>query len=286
MNYTFLLCGLRVRFEVPWELRISPESKPFLFSGGELCKPDLTVRFSLADGLSMPEGGVWNINSYYVSSEQEHRIWHCPIRTMPPYCCVVWNKNEPKVVNCIVARGQEKQIEFTKNLVDLLGLEMFLLHFGGLILHSSVVSWNGKGILFSAPSGTGKSTQAALWEEYLGSSTLNGDRAGIRCADGIWTAYGLPFAGTSGIYKNEDVPVTAIVLLKQGPDNIISRVSPMEAFRRLLPECSARRWDRGFMDQLIGILSALIQAVPIYQLECRPDKEAVYLLRDTLMKEE
>lgn len=286
MNYTFLLCGLRVQFEVPWELRISPESRPFLVAPEVSVKPDLRVRFSFADSLSLPAGGIWNIDSYYVTNDQERRIWHCPIRGMPPFCSVVWNKNEPETVNIVVARGQENQIEFTKNLVDLLGLEMFLLHFGGLILHSSVVAWDGKGILFSAPSGTGKSTQAALWEQHMGSRTLNGDRAGIRFADGRWTAYGLPFAGTSGIYCNESVPIRVIVLLKQGPENVISRVTPMEAFRRLLPECSARRWDRGFMDQLIGVLTALIQSVPIYQLECRPDKEAVQLLRDTLTKED
>ena len=59
----------------------------------------------------------------------------------------------------------------------------------------------------------------------------------------------------------------------------------MEAFRRMLPECSARRWDSDFMNRLIGVLSALVTDVPVYQLACRPDREAVELLRDTIMKE-
>ena len=120
----------------------------------------------------------------------------------------------------------------------------------------------------------------------MNSSTLNGDRAGIRRDDGVWTAWGLPFAGTSGIYRNESVPIRAIVLLGQSKNNTISKVQPMDAFKRLLPECNARRWDTNFMDRLISILFSVISEVPVYQLDCRPDQEAVELLRDTLLKDE
>ena len=120
----------------------------------------------------------------------------------------------------------------------------------------------------------------------MGSRTLNGDRAGLRCCGGIWQAWGLPVAGTSGIYRNESVAIRAVVLLRQGPQNILMPARPADAFKRMLPECSARRWDAEFMDRLIGILSALIGEIPVYRLECRPDLEAVTLLRDAIMKEE
>ena len=286
MKYNYRICGLRVCFDIPWPLKITTESSPFLISPEDTCAPDLMVRFCVAEDLSLPgQGGVWNINAYYCACEQELRIWHCPVRGMLPFCCVIWRKDRPGSVECLVARGQEEQIAYTKNLTDLLGLEAFLLHFGGLILHSSLVDWGGRGILFCAPCGTGKSTQAELWETHMGSRTLNGDRAGIRCENGTWRAWGLPFAGTSGIYRNESVPVRAVVLLRQGPENILTPVRPPEAFRRMLPECSARRWDSDFMNRLIGVLSALVTDVPVYQLTCRPDREAVELLRDTIMKE-
>ena len=287
MNYDFLLCGIRVRFEVPWELKATNDTRPFLVeSGNEFQAPDMTVQFHPTEDLSIPDrNGFWAIDSYYVFDGNKQWTYHCTYRGKPPYCCVEWDRNKPHVLNCTYRKGEEHQIEFTRNLINLMGLEMFLLNFGGLLLHSSVVNWKGKGILFSAPSGTGKSTQADLWERYKGSCTINGDRAGIRQADGVWNAYGLPFAGTSGIYRNESVPIKAIVLLKQAPVNRINPVTPMEAFRKLMPECSARRWEPGFMDRLIGILSALVQAVPVYLLECRPDEEAVQVLYDTIMKD-
>lgn len=287
MNYDFLFCGLHLRFEVPWELEVTNENRPFLVeSGNDSQTPDMRVHFYPTEDLRIPEGkGFWAIDSYHVSEGNIQRIYHCPYRGQPPYCCVEWDFDNPQVVNCTYLEGEGYRIEFTRNLVELLGLEMFLLNFGGLILHSSVVNWQGNGILFSAPSGTGKSTQADLWEKYKGSCTINGDRAGIRKANGVWNAYGLPFAGTSGIYRNELVPIKAIVLLKQAPVNSITPVTTMEAFRKLMPECSARRWNPDFMDRLIGILSALVQAVPVYLLECRPDEEAVQVLYDTIMKD-
>lgn len=284
MYYDYLICGLRVRFAVPWLLTVTEESRPFLTeSEGE---PHLTVRFSAVDALELPEnGGIWRINSCFQTQDGVLRVWHCPVRGEMPYCCVVWDPAHPEVVRCTYLRGQEEQIAYTKNLLMLLGLESFLLQFDGLLLHASLVDWQGRGILFCAPSGTGKSTQARLWEQCMGSRTLNGDRAGIRCAEGQWRAWGLPYAGSSGIYCNESVPIRAIVLLRQGEENRLTPAPGMEAFRRLLPECNARRWDAGFMERLMGLLSDLVREVPMYQLECRPEPQAVALLRDELLKE-
>ena len=95
----------------------------------------------------------------------------------------------------------------------------------------------------------------------------------------------MPFAGTSGIYRNESVPIAAIVTLAQGPENVIRRLRPMEAVRKLLPECSCRRWDSNFMNAMLDLLLQLVQEIPVYLLECRPDEGAVNLLHDTLVKD-
>ena len=282
MNYDYLICGLRVRFELPWELKITAESAPFLTAPGSETA-DLTLRFAEAARLPvMADGGTWNTDAYYLPGNGKQYIWHCPTRSDPPYCCVVWCGND---VTCYYEKGQEKQISYTKNLLEMLGLERFLLQFDGILLHASLICWEGKGILFCAPSGTGKSTQASLWEAHLGSQTLNGDRAGIRQENGVWTAWGLPFAGTSGIYRNQSVPIRAVVLLQQAAGNEIVSVSPVEAFKALLPQCNARRWDGAFMEQLTKLLSDFVLAVPFYRLACRADVGAVELLRDVLIKE-
>ena len=59
---------------------------------------------------------------------------------------------------------------------------------------ASFIRWQGRGILFSAPSGTGKSTQANLWVQHQGAEVINGDRAALRQVGGRWQAFGLPYA--------------------------------------------------------------------------------------------
>lgn len=285
MYYNYSICGIHIRVEVPYPLTITEESIPFLRE--EDGKWDLCFRFTPVSEIQPPAREIpWTINSKFLSTAEGHDAYHCAVRSRPPYCHVRWRKEQPELLLCEYVPEGKSEIAFTGNLIQLLGLEMVLLQRDGLILHASLVRWRGRAILFSAPSGTGKSTQASLWQQYMGSETLNGDRAGLRYVDDGWRAYGLPFAGTSGIYRNESAPLGAIVLLAQGPENVIRKVRPAEAMAKLFPECSARREDPAFMGRLLEILSGLIMQIPVYRLECRPDQGAVQLLHDTIMEEE
>ena len=104
---------------------------------------------------------------------------------------------------------------------SLFALDRRMIERGGLILHCAYIEHHGKGILFSAPSGVGKSTQAALWEKYRNSVTVNGDRALLRKKEGKWLACAWPVCGSSQICKRVDVPVHAIVMLCQGKKNSV-----------------------------------------------------------------
>ena len=119
---------------------------------------------------------------------------------------------------------------------SLFALDRRMIEYGGLILHCAYINHQGKGILFSASSGTGKSTQAALWEKYRGSEIVNGDRALLRKKEGTWLACGWPVCGSSDICKRMDISVYAIVMLRQGKDNSVVRLSPAKAFRQLYPQ--------------------------------------------------
>ena len=55
---------------------------------------------------------------------------------------------------------------------SLFALERRMLQKDSFILHSAYIRHRGRAILFSAPSGTGKSTQASLWAQYAGAAFL------------------------------------------------------------------------------------------------------------------
>lgn len=279
-EYTLNFMNLHIRLEAPFEIKICNESAPFL-SHSTAC--DTRVVFQLTDALPiMPSDGCWVEDMYYTRLDLLPAVFVRNYPTLPPYAVFQY---EPRLVRCICLRDSVRRINESSSLLNLIGLEKILLDNSGFLLHSSFIRYQGKGILFSAPCGTGKSTQANLWEKYRRSDTLNGDRAGIRSGNGHWTAYGMPFAGTSGIYRNESAPIAAIVTLAQGSENIIRKLRPMEAIRKLLPECSCRRWDSEFMNKMLDLLSQLVQQLPVYLLECRPDQGAVNLLHETLRKD-
>lgn len=273
--------NMTIRLAAPFEIRVGVESRPFFTENSS--DYDVSVVFRPVDKLpDSPDGGIWEMDMYYTFLDGSPAIF---VRNRPdeqPYALFHHQKDE---IACLYLRYSEKWIRDTNGILNHVGLEKILLDNQAFLLHSSFIRYRGRGILFSAPSGTGKSTQADLWEKFRGSDTLNGDRAGVRCIDGAWTAFGMPFAGTSGIYRNESAPLTAIVTLAQGPENVIRRLRPMEAVRKLLPECSCRRWDPAFMNGMLDLLLQLVSQVPVYHLECRPDEGAVNLLHDTLEKD-
>ena len=158
---------------------------------------------------------------------------------------------------------------------------------GGIVIHGSLVlKPDGRAIVFSGPSGIGKSTQAELWRKYRGARVINGDRALLVADSGSVTANGVFFAGTSGICENASGPLEAIILLRQGKANAISRAEGRRVFAELLNQCSYYPWDAENMSAVTEVLSEIMTAVPVYELSCLPDASAAELLEKTLKEAE
>ena len=187
--------------------------------------------------------------------------------------------------------GSSVRIEFAesyrgkisaKNAIEESGIFRMLAEHGGVVLHSSyIITQRGEALLFSAPSGTGKSTQAELWRSYAGARVINGDRALVKAENGV-TANGILFSGTSGISENVTAPLRAIVLLRQSEKNEIRSVSGKEAFMRLLPQCSYYPDEEENLRIVTGILAEIISAVSVYDFGCVPDESAVSALSEVL----
>lgn len=155
--------------------------------------------------------------------------------------------------------------------------------FGRMILHASLIKSAFGGLLFAGPSRIGKSTQADLWHKSEGAQLLNGDKPILAKNDrGNWLAYGSPYAGSSRIYVNSCVPVRAIIMLKQGKCNEISRLNTAQAFRRLYENLIVNVWDRNFIHMVCDLATDLVKKVPVYELVCTKDTRAVQVVKRTL----
>ena len=152
-------------------------------------------------------------------------------------------------------------------------------------IHASVVTHQGKSILFLGESGTGKSTHTRLWlNHFPDTELLNDDSPFIRVeADGSIRAYGSPWSGKTPCYKNKQTPIVAFVRLSQAPCNRIRRLKGVEAIGALLPSCPlAFAYDKGLSESIYAILSHTLQQLPVYHLECLPDVNAAQLVYSTL----
>ncbi len=146
---------------------------------------------------------------------------------------------------------------------------------GTLEMHASVTVKDGKGYLFLAKSGTGKSTHSRMWLENIpGTHLLNDDNPVVRFIDGKTIVYGTPWSGKTPCYKNEEYPVGAFVRINRAPRNSISRMSLPEAFASVSSSSSGLRAIKGMGDGLFETISRIVQDVPCYLLDCLPDREA------------
>ncbi len=183
-----------------------------------------------------------------------------------------------------VRQDATQHMAFGSRLGGIMNGEELLLRHDALVLHSSLVSYKGRGILFSGPSGVGKSTQAALWENTFGATILNGDRAVIRRREQGFMAAGSPWCGSSGIYSREQVPVDAIILLRQGKENRIFLAEPKIAFREIYSQCIVHDWDIYFVDRICDLVGELVRQVPVYILSCLPDSSAPIVTEKILFR--
>lgn len=149
-------------------------------------------------------------------------------------------------------------------------------------MHASYIDWNGQAILFAAASGTGKSTQAALWERYAGAEILNGDRVLLREREQIWNAYGYPCCGSSDICVNRNLPLRAIVILEQGSENQVSEIPAGEKIRTLLAGIEVYRWSIREIDKALELAEQIARKVPVVKFVCRPEEGAVTVLKNYL----
>ena len=167
-----------------------------------------------------------------------------------------------------------------------MGLEFLMALNRRVILHSSYIAWKGKGIVFSAPSGTGKSTQAELWRKHRpGTEIINGDRSILTCERGIPEVYGLPLCGSSGIAVNKSFPLGAVVVLRQAKTNTVRRLGVREAVSLIYSECGRSLWDRDAAANVLDVVSEIAESVPVYCLSCLPHSSAVDAMERALRED-
>lgn len=150
-----------------------------------------------------------------------------------------------------------------------------ILAFNGFVLHAAAVLYKDGVYLFSAPSGIGKSTHAAIWEKALGARVINDDKPAIRCIDGDFYAYGTPWCGSGRKTLDMKGRVRALYFIRRAEENSVKRLS-QDKSAYLLFESTMRPDTDKDMDALFSTLDAFLKSVPVYALDCNTEDEAAH----------
>lgn len=157
----------------------------------------------------------------------------------------------------------------------------------GIVFHCSAVMVDGEAYVFTAPSGTGKSTHTRLWREMLGDKAvmINDDKPIVRYIDGEFYVYGTPWNGKHHLDTNTRAKLKAICAIRQAKENVIERASTQEMLITIMNQ-TIRPTDITQMDKLLVLIDKMLKQVDLYKLGCNISREAAETSYNAMVKGE
>lgn len=252
----------------------------------EKTEADYTYDFSIEEKLSEVRGEcIYKDASKRIYQDGEARIQYTGVVKDSVEKAYIRSESIGNLTSVQIKRKELPDRITSKVVLNALGIESLIFKTGGFILHSSFINVDGKAILFTAPSGAGKSTQAELWENFRHSEIINGDRAVIQIRNEEIVACGIPFSGSSQYCKKETLPIAAIVYLEQAPETTIKPMQGIQAFRKIWEQITLPVWETKAVERISERLAVILNKIPVYHLSCTPDESAVIALEKELEKE-
>lgn len=280
-NITYTIADITLSFQTQKPITVADGFQPFCTEK----QPDYVIEFKEVPVLrDFPEELLYEGISFVVAADAEggyYRRFRDAANENVPYAIGIYDWLNKHITIEYLPYGQQF-IQESGNSFFHIAWEALLMHEHRMMLHSACVDTPFGGLLFSGPSGIGKSTQADLWCRYADGRLLNGDRTILYLADDGWRGYGSPYAGSSKCYLNESCNIRAIIFLQQASECGLKRMDSAEGFRRIYACLTINSWDADYVSAACDFVMALSADVPVYELACTPDYTAVKMLQDEL----
>lgn len=150
-----------------------------------------------------------------------------------------------------------------------------MLKYDAMLMHCAAISVDNEAYLFTAVSGTGKTTHISLWKKKFKEKCIvvNGDKPILRLIDGNFYVCGTPWRGKENYGENIMVPIKAICILERGVENSIKKIAPYDAISTVITQ-TLRTNDMDEMDKMLSLTDKLLEKVPFYRLKCNMNDDA------------
>ena len=191
-----------------------------------------------------------------------------------PDFIITWTEED------IAQETQNAESEFSRHYIETLvvlrKISELLPKHQRFLFHGASISYDDKAYLFTAPSGTGKSTHIRLWRKLLGNDVniVNGDKPFISLQNNEPYIYGTPWAGKERWQRNCSFPLGGICFIQRGLKNNIRSITPEEALPLILKQVYLPQ-DPQSLDCTLQLLDTLMNGTPLYLLSCDISEEAV-----------
>ena len=280
-QYCLSIAGITIEIHTDIPHSIDPQFEPFLT---ETAAPDYRAIFRRVDQLPVLAGQPIyedKCNRVYPDGKGGYlRAFFDAPRDYTPYSVAIFDPSECVIDVQYLEKGAHCVSQMHNSFFHL-GFETLLLRKGRFCFHAAFVQTHLDGLLFSGPSGIGKSTQADLWVQYRSAEQINGDRPVLAFSENEWHAWGSPYAGSSHCYVNKHCKIHAIIMLRQAKQCKLRRLSESNALRAIWAGMTMYSWDKQMVEDAFDLASALIKTVPVFEFDCTPDADAVdYLERE------
>lgn len=202
---------------------------------------------------------------------------------------IIYQSPLSSVYGCLLKKDSKQATVYIKDEVLNHGIEImysirdtfffYMQQYQRIAIHSASILYHDHVWLFSAPSGTGKSTHVNLWRKAgFSFRDFNGDVAVCYLSpEGLPLAAGLPWCGTSNIYQNEISPLGGVIFLRQGQHNTIQTSAPLEGVIQLTARCLTPSWNHDMMSKNLQICQAMAGKIVLGNLCCTPDITAAQM---------
>lgn len=285
MEKYYRFAGIDLAVSIPDDWMYRDDQALALFRVDSLSDPHW-FRFSVAEELPLPESvPVVSDGAFLLYREGGWEIRYVGADGGDPAYAHMRVREFGKEHEVLIKRSAYGGEISAKAVLRALRAEHLAAQSQGFLFHCACIACRGKAILFTAPSGTGKTTQAELWKKHRNAVIINGDRAAIRLIDGIPMAQGVPYLGSSDYCENQTLPIAAIVYLSQAPKTTVRRLRGYEAFSRIWEGISAEYWDRADMERISHVAEQTAAHIPVFHMPCTPDEDAVTVLEEALRKQ-
>ena len=279
--------GIGFQIYSPRELFLEPELLPFIKN--DLLEQNIDVDIEISwdwEALSLPavpKLGQDLLQDYF----QEGSRWWCATRGgwKGYVACASYEGDFAKIKCTINEKPFIKTAGTLGVILRYLPMRAVLQHFGVLLLHAAQVMAGGKGILFSGPSGAGKTTQSKLWEQAGAGIRVCNDRTLVRKQYNKWQGSGYVLDGSEPVSDGKQYELGCIVFPLKAECNQIEKMSPARATAALIGQTVIDNWNSRARTSALEYLLQLTSEIPVFQFFCTPDLKAADCLKQQLRKE-